>query len=109
MRILVVDDEARVGDLLRRDLTDRGHEVEAVTSSKDALERLAGTPCELVITDLRMAPPDGLELLAQVKQKWPAVEVLLMTAYGDESTAVIARTRPPPYGRRRSTHDGRVR
>jgi len=90
MRILVVDDEARVGDLLRRDLTDRGHEVEAVTSSKDALQKLAEKPHELVITDLRMAPPDGLELLAEVKQKWPAVEVLLMTAYGDESTAVKA-------------------
>jgi DNA-binding NtrC family response regulator len=90
MRILVVDDEARVGDLLRRDLTDRGHEVDAVTSSKEALGRLGEKPFELVITDLRMAPPDGLELLAQVKQKWPAVEVLLMTAYGDESTAVRA-------------------
>jgi len=90
MRILVVDDEARVGDLLRRDLTDRGHEVEAVTSSQAALGRLKEQPYELVITDLRMAPPDGLELLAQVKQKWPQVEVLLMTAYGDESTAVRA-------------------
>jgi len=90
MRILVVDDEARVGDLLRRDLTDRGHEVDAVTSSKEALGRLGENPFELVITDLRMAPPDGLELLAEVKQKWPAVEVLLMTAYGDESTAVKA-------------------
>jgi DNA-binding NtrC family response regulator len=90
MRILVVDDEARVGDLLRRDLTDRGHEVEAVTSSRAAIDRLAGKSYELVITDLRMAPPDGLELLAEVKQKWPAVEVLLMTAYGDESTAVRA-------------------
>jgi DNA-binding NtrC family response regulator len=90
MRILVVDDEARVGDLLRRDLSDRGHEVEAVTSSQAALSRLKEKPYELVITDLRMAPPDGLELLAEVKQKWPAVEVLLMTAYGDESTAVKA-------------------
>ena len=90
MRILVVDDEARVGDLLRRELTDRGHEVEAVTGSQAALGKLAERPYELVVTDLRMAPPDGLELLAEVKRRWPAVEVLLMTAYGDESTAVRA-------------------
>ena len=91
MRILVVDDEARVGDLLRRDLADRGHAVESVTSSKQALERLAAEPgFELVVTDMRMAPPDGLQLLAEIKQRWPGIEVLLMTAYGDESTAVKA-------------------
>jgi DNA-binding NtrC family response regulator len=94
MRILVVDDEARVGDLLRRDLADRGHVVEAVTSSQDALARLAAappaSPYELVITDLRMAPPDGLELLSEIKRRWPQAEVLLMTAYGDETTAVRA-------------------
>ena len=94
MRILVVDDEARVGDLLRRDLADRGHVVEAVTSSQDALARLsaapAASPYELVITDLRMAPPDGLELLSEIKRRWPQTEVLLMTAYGDETTAVKA-------------------
>jgi DNA-binding NtrC family response regulator len=90
MRILVVDDEARVGDLLRRDLSDRGHAVDAVTSSQAALARLAEAPYELVVTDLRMAPPDGLELLAEIKRRWPHTEVLLMTAYGDETTAVKA-------------------
>jgi two-component system response regulator HydG len=43
-----------------------------------------------VVTDLRMAPPDGIELVAEVKRAWPQVEVILMTAYGDESTAVKA-------------------
>jgi len=90
MRVLVVDDEARVGDLLRRELSDRGHEVEAVTSSRAALARLAEAPFDLVVTDLRMAPPDGLDLVAEIKRRWPAVDVLLMTAYGDESTAVKA-------------------
>ena len=90
MRILIVDDEARVGDLLRRDLADRGHEALAVTSSTAALARLAESAYELVVTDLRMAPPDGLALLAEIKRRWPATEVLLMTAFGDETTAVQA-------------------
>jgi DNA-binding NtrC family response regulator len=90
MRILIVDDEARVGDLLRRELADRAHEAVAVASSKAALERLAGEAFDGVVTDLRMAPPDGLELLAEIKRRWPATEVLLMTAYGDETTAVRA-------------------
>ncbi|MGH7724180.1 MAG: sigma-54-dependent transcriptional regulator [Candidatus Eiseniibacteriota bacterium] len=98
MRILIVDDEARVGDLLRRELSDRGHTAEAVTGSKAALERLAGVPAapsaappfDLVVTDLRMPPPDGMELLGEIKRRWPAVEVILMTAHGDESLAVRA-------------------
>ncbi len=89
-RILVVDDEARGGDLLRRELADRGHDVEALTSSRAALARLAEASFDLVITDLRMPPPDGLALLAEIKQRWPATEVILMTAHGDETTAVQA-------------------
>ena len=74
IRILVVDDEARGADLLRRELADRGHAVEALTSSQAALARLAEAAFDLVITDLRMPPPDGLALLAEIKSRWPATE-----------------------------------
>jgi two-component system response regulator AtoC len=90
IRILVVDDEARGADLLRRELADRGHVVEALTSSKQALARQAEQPFDLVVTDLRMPPPDGLALLAEIRKGWPATEVILMTAHGDETTAVSA-------------------
>jgi two-component system response regulator HydG len=95
MRILVVDDEARGADLLRRELADRGHVAEAVTGSAAALARLAraaaeGQAFDLVVTDLRMPPPDGLALLADIRKSWPATEVILMTAHGDETTAVAA-------------------
>ena len=90
IRILVVDDEARGADLLRRELADRGHAVEALTSSQAALARLAEASFDLVLTDLRMPPPDGLALLAEIKRRWPATEVILMTAHGDETTAVQA-------------------
>jgi len=90
IRILVVDDEARGADLLRRELADRGHAVEALTSSQAALARLAEASFDLVLTDLRMPPPDGLVLLAEIKRRWPATEVILMTAHGDETTAVQA-------------------
>jgi DNA-binding NtrC family response regulator len=90
IRILVVDDEARGADLLRRELADRGHAVEAATSSAAALARLAEQAFDLVVTDLRMPPPDGLALLAEIRRRWPATEVILMTAHGDETTAVSA-------------------
>ena len=95
IRILVVDDEARGADLLRRELADRGHLAEAVTSARAALERLQQAAhdkqsFDLVVTDLRMPPPDGLALLAEIRKVWPATEVILMTAHGDETTAVSA-------------------
>jgi DNA-binding NtrC family response regulator len=95
IRILVVDDEPRGADLLRRELSDRGHAAEALNGSKAALARLEqaageGKPFDLVVTDLRMPPPDGLALLAEVRRRWPATEVILMTAHGDETTAVAA-------------------
>ena len=90
IRILVVDDEARGADLLRRELSDRGHVAEAVTSSRAALARLGEAAFDLVVTDLRMPPPDGLALLADIRRQWPATEVILMTAHGDETTAVSA-------------------
>ena len=43
-----------------------------------------------MVTDLRMPPPDGLALLKEIKASWPAVDVILMTAHGDEDTAVQA-------------------
>ncbi len=89
-RILVVDDEARGGELLRRELADRGHHVEALASSQAALARLAEASFDLVVTDLRMPPPDGLALLAEIRRRWPATEVILMTAHGDETAAVQA-------------------
>ena len=104
MRILIVDDEARVGDLLRRELNDRGHDVHAVTSSKAALEQLGGGGAsggadgarafDLVVTDLRMAPPDGLELLTEIVRTFqapaPAAEA--------EFRELIAAEAGPVYG-----------
>jgi DNA-binding NtrC family response regulator len=88
--ILIVDDERRMGTLLREELEEAGHHVDVESSGGAALERLRDRAYALVITDLRMTPPDGLEVLRYVKERTPETDVVLMTAYASTQTAVQA-------------------
>ncbi len=87
MRVLVVDDEVRNAELVALGLRDAGHETEWVTGGADALRRLEAGGFDAVVTDLRMAPPDGLTLLEEAKRRWPSLTVVLMTAYASMETA----------------------
>ncbi len=87
MRVLVVDDEIRNAELTALDLRDAGHEVEFVGGGAAALRRLEQAAYDVVVTDLRMAPPDGLGLLAEARRRWPRTAVVLMTAYASLDTA----------------------
>jgi DNA-binding NtrC family response regulator len=87
VRVLVVDDEVRNAELTALELRDAGHEAEFVNGGAAALRRLEAGGLDAVVTDLRMAPPDGLALLAEVRERWPALVVVLMTAYASFDTA----------------------
>jgi DNA-binding NtrC family response regulator len=87
VRVLVVDDEIRNAELTALDLRDAGHETEFVNGGAPALERMAARPFDAVVTDLRMKPPDGLALLADLKKRWPDTVVVLMTAYASLESA----------------------
>jgi len=87
MRVLVVDDEVRNAELTALALADAGHEAEFVNAGEKALRRLESGGIDAVVTDLRMAPPDGLALLEQVRKRWSDVTVVLMTAYASLETA----------------------
>src|SRR5690606_15981257 len=67
-----------------------GHTVRAVEHAPAALEALEAEPADLVLSDLRMPALDGLALLAEVRARHPATAFVLLTAYGDERTAVAA-------------------
>jgi DNA-binding NtrC family response regulator len=90
MKVLVVDDERKMGVILRGALEDEGHDVTTHERSQDALTSLEVEPFDLMITDLKMAPPDGLELLRLSREKRPHTAVILMTAYATAQTAVEA-------------------
>ncbi|MEW6544337.1 MAG: sigma-54 dependent transcriptional regulator [Nitrospirota bacterium] len=89
-RILIVDDDADMCALLKDVLADRGHQVTATQSGRDALKRLAEEDYEVVLTDLRMKEMQGIELLAEVKREHPEINVILMTAFGSVETAIEA-------------------
>ncbi len=90
-RILVVDDEEIVRDVLSRLLSRRGgFEVEAVAGSAEAGQVLSRRPVDLALVDLFLAGESGLDLLRDLKQDDPAREVIMMTAHGSVETAVEA-------------------
>lgn len=91
MKILVVDDEAPIRDMLQRGLTQRGgFSVEVAQNGIEAIEKIEKDVFDLVLTDLMMPEMGGLELLKTIKGTRPEVMVILMTAYGSIETAVEA-------------------
>ncbi len=90
MRILVVDDEPSMRDLLGIMLRKEGFEVVLAESRAVAAAVLARGPVEMVITDLRLPDGDGIEILRHVRAAHPDTAVLVMTAYGTTQTAVAA-------------------
>ncbi|HTR96582.1 MAG TPA: sigma-54 dependent transcriptional regulator [Candidatus Acidoferrales bacterium] len=87
MKVLVVDDEVKNAELTAGELRDAGFEAAYVHGGAAALRKLEAERFDAVVTDLRMAPPDGLALLEQVRQRWPETLVVVMTAYAALETA----------------------
>jgi len=89
--ILVVDDEPDVAEMFRqrfrREVRQGTYAMHFAASGEEALERLAGEiQPELVaiLSDINMPGMDGLQLLDRVKQRWPELPVMMVTAYGDD-------------------------
>jgi two-component system response regulator HydG len=87
-RILVVDDERAMAEMLADGLADRGYQATALSSSDEAKERLRAEPYDALVTDLRMPGVDGLALLAEARRVAPDLPVIVMTAYGAVDSAV---------------------
>src|SRR5512133_2580331 len=88
-RILVVDDEPSMREFLEI-LLKRDHEVSAAGDLQGALARAGAGDLDLVITDLRLGPHTGIELLQSVKARSPATEVIIVTAFATTENAVQA-------------------
>jgi DNA-binding NtrC family response regulator len=89
-RVLVADDEPKLGRLVAEALEADGHEVRHVTGGRQALVELAAGQFDVVVTDLKMPEVDGLQVLAQARASRGSPEVVLMTAYASAETAVAA-------------------
>lgn len=81
-RILVIDDEEIICNLLKDTLTDEGYQVETVTESKEGLEKIfRGEPFDILITDIRMPKKDGMQILKEAKSRMPDMIVIVITGY----------------------------
>ncbi len=89
-RALVVDDDAGIRYTLAEILGDAGLEVQLAEHGQRGLELARSSHFDLVITDLRMAPVDGLELLRTLHGEQPKLKVIVVTAHGAERQAVAA-------------------
>jgi two-component system response regulator HydG len=89
-RILVVDDQKNMRATTTLMLTHAGYSVEQAADGVEALERLADGLFDLVLTDLRMEPIDGLQILKRASDLSPGIQVIFMTAYGTIESAVEA-------------------
>ncbi len=89
-RILIIDDEKRLCQILAQSLRDEGHETASAQSLEDGLLALKDAAHDIVLTDLRMPDGDGLAVLRAARKLQPAPIVVLMTAHASTDTAVAA-------------------
>jgi two-component system nitrogen regulation response regulator GlnG len=88
--VWIVDDDRSIRWVIEKALSREGIAFNSFSSAQDALDALSGGTPEVLVSDIRMPGLSGLELLNAVKQRHPAVPVIVMTAYSDLDSAVAA-------------------
>lgn len=89
-RLLIIDDESHITDILVRYFKEKGHETHGATRVEEALVLLESSPFDLVITDIAMKGMSGLDLLAKMKQNGLDVPVIVTTGNPTHTSAVEA-------------------
>jgi len=89
-RVLVVDDEASIRDLLAKTLALAEYEVDVASDGRAALERMRMYPYDLLIADLKMPGMDGLTVIREAKRYKADLPVLIITGFSTESSAIEA-------------------
>ena len=89
MRILLVEDDARMRALVRRGLAEHGHRVEVATTGPDAVDAVLASPPEVIVLDLMLPGFDGVEVVRRLRTQDVRVPVLMLTAR-DAATDVVS-------------------
>jgi excisionase family DNA binding protein len=89
-RILVVDDEASIRDLLAKTLALAEYDVDVAPDGRSALERMRMYPYDLLIADLKMPGMDGLTVIREAKRYKADLPVIIITGFSTESSAIEA-------------------
>jgi len=88
--VWIVDDDRSIRWVFEKALSREGIAYSSFESAQDALSALVDGPPQVLVSDIRMPGPSGIELLQRVKERHPAVPVIVMTAYSDLDSAVSA-------------------
>jgi DNA-binding NtrC family response regulator len=88
MRIMLVDDEERFLQTMKKMLINNGYDAMTATSGEDCLKQLAQKLVHVVILDVKMPGMGGVETLKQIKQLYPRVEVIMLTGHATAASAV---------------------
>ena len=89
-RLLIIDDEERLRNLLARILQLEGYEVITAANGKDGLRKLQQESFHVVLSDVKLPDSNGIELTEKIKTSWPATEVIVLTAFGTINDGVKA-------------------
>src|SRR5205823_7343876 len=90
LRILVVDDEASIRDLLSKTLALAEYDVDVAPDGRSALDRMRVYPYDLLIADLKMPGMDGLAVIREAKRYKSDLPVIIITGFSTESSAIEA-------------------
>lgn len=89
--IVVADDEAKIGRMLQDLLEGDGHTVRLADTTEAAWALMVHEPPDLLITDMKLPPTNGLTLMQQLHAKHPTVPVIMITGFDDAETEAIAK------------------
>ncbi|NIO28650.1 MAG: response regulator [Candidatus Latescibacteria bacterium] len=86
-KVLILDDEQIVGERLKASLELAGFTVDAFSSSREALQKLEEESYDILVTDLKMSGPDGMEVLRAARQMRPGIKSVVITGFATKDTA----------------------
>jgi two-component system, NtrC family, response regulator len=89
-KLLIIDDEERLRNLMARILQLEGYEVTTAATGKEGLKKLQQEPANVVLSDVKLPDSNGIELTEQIKKNWPSTEVIVLTAFGTINDGVKA-------------------
>jgi DNA-binding NtrC family response regulator len=91
IKILILDDEPIVGERLKVALDRAGFETDVFVSSADAINCLKENRYDILITDIKMSGPDGIEVVRIAKQIYPEIKPVIITGFATKETAEQAK------------------
>jgi DNA-binding NtrC family response regulator len=86
-RVLIVEDEPRMGEILGRAIPELGYEATVVRTGEQALQTLDDSPHAIAVLDLNLPGMSGLDCLREIRQQWPDTQAIILTGFGDLDAA----------------------